>query len=121
MVRPSVVFAHRRGLLLRSGQASKGYIPNQIRRRPLTACLRLCDAMKRSARPQPGIGAAIREVREKRGLTQEALATEAGTTLSTLSVIERGLSNPTWATVRDIAAALGVSMADLAKRAEKHE
>jgi transcriptional regulator with XRE-family HTH domain len=76
--------------------------------------------MKRSARPQPEIGAAIREVREKRGLTQEALAAEAGTTLSTLSVIERGRANPTWATVGDIAAALGVSVAELAKCAEKH-
>lgn len=77
--------------------------------------------MKRSARPQPAIGAAIRQLREKRGLTQEALATEAGTTLSTLSVIERGLANPTWATVHDIAAALGVSIGDLAKLSEKHE
>ena len=75
--------------------------------------------MKRSARPQPEIGAAIRQLREKRGLTQEALASDAGTTLSTLSVIERGLANPTWATIRDIAAALGVSMSDLAKLAEK--
>lgn len=77
--------------------------------------------MKRSARPQPAIGAAIRQLREKRGLTQEALATEAGTTLSTLSVIERGLANPTWATVRDIAAALGVSIGELAKLSERHE
>jgi transcriptional regulator with XRE-family HTH domain len=77
--------------------------------------------MKRSARPQPAIGAAIRQLREKRGLTQEVLASKAGTTLSTLSVIERGLANPTWATVRDIAAALGVSIAELAKLSEKHE
>jgi transcriptional regulator with XRE-family HTH domain len=77
--------------------------------------------MKRSARPQPAIGAAIRQLRGRQGLTQETLAAEAGTTLSTLSVIERGLANPTWATLRDIAAALGVSMAELAKLAEKHE
>ncbi len=77
--------------------------------------------MKRSIRPQPAVGAAIRQLREQRGLTQEALATEANTTLSTLSVIERGLANPTWATLSDIAAALGVSVAELAKLAEKHE
>lgn len=77
--------------------------------------------MKRSVRPQPAIGAAIRQLREKRGMTQEGLASEAGTTLSTLSVIERGLANPTWATVRDIADALGVSIGELAKRSEKHE
>lgn len=36
-----------------------------------------------------------------------------------LSLIERGEANPTWNTVHGIAAALGVSMADLAKAAEK--
>ena len=77
--------------------------------------------MKRSARPQPGLGAAIRQLRQKRRITQEALAAEAGVTLSTLSVIERGLANPTWATARDIAAALGVSIGELAKLSEKHE
>jgi transcriptional regulator with XRE-family HTH domain len=77
--------------------------------------------MKRSAQPQPAIGAAIRALREKRGMTQETLASDAKTTLSTLSVIERGLANPTWATVRDIATALGVSIGELAKLSEKHE
>jgi transcriptional regulator with XRE-family HTH domain len=77
--------------------------------------------MKRSARPQPAIGAAIRALREKRGMTQETLASDAKTTLSTLSVIERGLANPTWATVRDIATALRVSIGELAKLSEKHE
>ena len=60
-------------------------------------------------------------LREKRGMTQETLASDAETTLSTLSVIERGLANPTWATVRDIATALGVSIGELAKLSEKHE
>jgi transcriptional regulator with XRE-family HTH domain len=77
--------------------------------------------MKRSIRPQPAVGAAIRQLREERGLTQEALASEADVTLSTLSVIERGLANPTWATIGDIVVALGVSMADLAKLAEEHQ
>jgi transcriptional regulator with XRE-family HTH domain len=77
--------------------------------------------MKRSSRPQPAIGAAVRQLREKRGMTQEALASQAGITLSTLSVIERGLANPTWATMRDIAAALGVSIGELAKLSEQHE
>jgi hypothetical protein len=34
-------------------------------------------------------------------------------------MIEGGNGNPTWATVRDIADALGVSMGDLAKLADK--
>lgn len=40
-------------------------------------------------------------------------------TASTYGLIERGQSNPTWATVDDIASALGVSMGELAKRADK--
>lgn len=55
------------------------------------------------------------------GLTQEAVAHDAGITTATLGVIERGLSNPTWATVKGIAAALGVSMVELAKATQKHE
>jgi transcriptional regulator with XRE-family HTH domain len=40
-------------------------------------------------------------------------------TASTFGLIERGQSNPTWATVEDIAAALGVSMVELARVAQK--
>lgn len=77
--------------------------------------------MRNSSRPQPALGIAIRQLREKHGATQEETATAAGIAVPTLSHIEAGHANPTWATVRDIAAALGVSVADLAKRAEKHE
>ncbi len=75
--------------------------------------------MASSRRPQRALGQAIRELREKRGLTQEVVAHEAGVTASTYGLIERGQSNPTWATVGDIASALGVSMGELAKRADK--
>lgn len=69
--------------------------------------------------PQPALGKAIRQLREKRGASQEGLAHDAGVTTGTISTIERGLSNPTWATVEAIAAALGVSIAELAKLTEK--
>jgi transcriptional regulator with XRE-family HTH domain len=75
--------------------------------------------MAPSQRPQHALGRAIRQIREKRGLTQEAVAHEAGVTTSTYGLIERGQSNPTWATVEDIASALEVSMVELAKRADK--
>jgi len=75
--------------------------------------------MRRSERPQPALGKAVRQLREKRGYTQTDLAAKASIADPTLSMIERGRSNPTWATVRDIADALGVSMADLAKLADK--
>jgi transcriptional regulator with XRE-family HTH domain len=75
--------------------------------------------MAPSQRPQRALGQAIRQVREKRDLTQEAVAHQAGVTASTYGLIERGQSNPTWATVQDIASALGVSVVELAKRAER--
>ena len=74
-----------------------------------------------SEQPQPALGKAIRQLRDQRGVSQEALAYEAGVTSGTLSLIERGLSNPTWGTVKGIAAALSVSAADLAKLAERFE
>jgi transcriptional regulator with XRE-family HTH domain len=75
--------------------------------------------MQHSDRPQPALGKAIRQLREKRGVTQEALGGDAGVTGRTLSLIERGHANPKWATVGDIAQALGVSMGELAKLADK--
>ena len=69
--------------------------------------------MPAPAEPQPELGAVIRELREKRRVSQENLAHDAGVTTGTLSSIERGKSNPTWATVRAIADALEVSMGKL--------
>ena len=77
--------------------------------------------MGRPDEPQPALGQAIRQLREKRGTTQEALAFEAGVTTGTLSLIERGQSNPAWGTVKAIAAALDVTTADLAKLSLKFE
>jgi transcriptional regulator with XRE-family HTH domain len=74
--------------------------------------------MGRPDEPQPALGKAIRQLREKRGATQEALAYEAGVTTGTLSLIERGQSNPAWGTIQGIAGALGTSMGDLAHLAD---
>lgn len=52
---------------------------------------------------------------------REALAYEAGVTTGTLSLIERGQSNPAWGTVKAIAKALGVPMGDLARLADKFD
>jgi XRE family transcriptional regulator, regulator of sulfur utilization len=73
---------------------------------------------RQTVKPQPALGKAIRELRQKRGATLETVAGEAGITLNMLSLIERGEGNPTWATVRGIAAALGVPVSTLAKAAE---
>lgn len=68
--------------------------------------------------PQVALGKAIRDLRHKRGDSLEALAPKAGISLNMLSVIERGEANPTWNTVHGIAAALDVSVVELAKAAE---
>jgi transcriptional regulator with XRE-family HTH domain len=65
--------------------------------------------------PQPALGEAVRQLREKRGLTQEGLAQDAGVTTGTVSLVERGRSNPAWGTVKALADGLGVSMVDLVK------
>jgi transcriptional regulator with XRE-family HTH domain len=77
--------------------------------------------MRYSGRPQPALGKAIRQLRQKRGLTQVALGEKAGITGRSLSLIERGHANPTWGTVKSIAEALGVSMGELGRLADKHE
>ena len=70
--------------------------------------------MRRSDQPQAALGEAIRQLREKRGMTQEALAHAAGITVGHLSTIERGHSNPTWGTAKKIANALDTSLGRLA-------
>lgn len=75
----------------------------------------------KTSQAQPALGKAIRELRHKRDTTLEVLAGKAGITPNMLSLIERGEGNPTWATVNGVAKALGVSVAELAKAAEKFE
>lgn len=70
---------------------------------------------------QRALGSVIRELRGKRGSSQETLAQGAGITPNMLSLIERGEGNPSWATVQGIAGALGIKASELAKLAEKHE
>lgn len=77
--------------------------------------------MRRSARPQAALGEAIRHLRTKRKATQEQVATAAGITPATLSLIERGQANPTWDTAHKLANALGVTLNELARVAEAHE
>jgi transcriptional regulator with XRE-family HTH domain len=77
--------------------------------------------MRRSDQPQPALGKAIRQLREERGMTQEVLAHAAGVTVGHLSTIERGHSNPTWATVKAISSALGLPMDELARLASTLE
>ena len=58
----------------------------------------------------------IKKLRKQRKLSQEELAKKAGVTYSTLIKLESGVNkNPTIKTIQQIAAALEVSLDELAK------
>lgn len=59
-------------------------------------------------------GERIRDLRQREGMTQEALAYVAGLAHMTISRIERGSPRPSMDALRKIATALGVSLDDLA-------
>jgi transcriptional regulator with XRE-family HTH domain len=71
--------------------------------------------------PQPALGKAIKQRREERGLSQEALGHAAGIHPTWISHIESGRNNPAWGSVKRIAAALGLKVSELAARAEELE
>lgn len=59
------------------------------------------------------LAAVLRRLREERGESQEVVAFHAGITSGSLARIELGQSSPAWTTVRWIAEALDISLADL--------
>lgn len=61
----------------------------------------------------PISGAKIRLLRENAGLTQEELAEKCPVNAASISNIERGVFQPRVKTAHAIAAALGVTVADL--------
>ncbi len=68
--------------------------------------------MRRTEADQ-ALAAVLRDLREQKGITQEALAFKADVTISALSRVERGLSSPVWRTIQAIAGALDVSMVEV--------
>ncbi len=75
--------------------------------------------MPRTAKPDPALAAAIRRLREERGLTREAVAFHAGITTGSLARIELAQSAPAWFTVLRVAGALDVPLVELARRVEE--
>lgn len=71
--------------------------------------------------PQPALGGAIRRIRKRKGLKQEELAHLADLHATWVSKIEKGRTNPTWGTVRRLAAVLDVTLVELAATAERIE
>jgi transcriptional regulator with XRE-family HTH domain len=64
-------------------------------------------------------GKVLAEYRTKSGLTQEKLAEIAGYDRTYISLLERGLRQPTITTIFDISSALGISPSNLIKEVEK--
>lgn len=56
-----------------------------------------------------GFGVRLKVLREKAGLTQEALARLAGLSTSFVSKLEQRDVDPAWSTVRSLAKALNIS------------
>jgi transcriptional regulator with XRE-family HTH domain len=69
---------------------------------------------------EPMIGASLRHVRRRRGLTLRAVAESAGVTESFLSQVERDIASPSIATLRRIAVALGTSIGVILDEAGPH-
>jgi transcriptional regulator with XRE-family HTH domain len=63
-------------------------------------------------------GVLLRELRVKKGFTQEGLATDCNLDRTYISMLERGLRQPTLATLFKIAEALSVSPSSMVKELE---
>ena len=65
-------------------------------------------------------GRALKDIRMARGLSQEEAGFRAGVGRRFFGEVERGESNPTFATILKISRGLEVSAADIVGRAEAH-
>jgi transcriptional regulator with XRE-family HTH domain len=63
----------------------------------------------------PELACTLRAIRESQGRSQEAVAHGAGIAVNSLRRIEYGETNPTWTTVRAVAAELGISIEELGR------
>jgi transcriptional regulator with XRE-family HTH domain len=70
--------------------------------------------------PEHGaLGEAVRRLRTEAGLSQEQLAERASTDLTQVGGIERGVRNPSYATLVRLAAGLEVSVGELTTLADQ--
>ena len=63
-------------------------------------------------------GKVLREVRKKRGISQESLALQSGLDRTFISLLERDLRQPTLSSIFQIAKALGIAPSELIKMVE---
>lgn len=77
----------------------------------------MADGMSTDRR---ALGAALRELRQRRGTSQARLAAESGIHRSYLGGIERGTRNPTYLSMVRVAEALGTTVSKWLALAERH-
>jgi transcriptional regulator with XRE-family HTH domain len=70
---------------------------------------------------QLALGLAVKARRQEVGLTQEALANETELHQRWISNVETGKRNPSYGSLRRLAAGLGLPVSDLIARAEQIE
>ena len=66
------------------------------------------------------LGGIIRAERQKRGLSQEALAALSGLSRTHIGEIERGEVGISFAALEDTATGLGIGLSELIQRYEQH-
>jgi transcriptional regulator with XRE-family HTH domain len=77
--------------------------------------------MTPSPKIDPALVTVLCGLRAQVGISQEALAFEAGLTIATLSRIERGVTNPAWSSIRDITRALEIRLDELGAAIHAYE
>jgi transcriptional regulator with XRE-family HTH domain len=70
---------------------------------------------------QTALGLAVKARRQEREITQETLANDTGLHQRWISNVETGKRNPSYASLRRLAAGLGLSASELLARAEQIE
>jgi transcriptional regulator with XRE-family HTH domain len=68
-----------------------------------------------------GLARRIRALRERRGLTQEDFAARCGISVSFASLLERGERSPSYETLLQVAAALGLPLSELFRLEEEDD
>jgi transcriptional regulator with XRE-family HTH domain len=65
------------------------------------------------------LGEAVRQLRLEAEMSQEQLAEAAGTDLTQVGGVERGVRNPSYTTLLRLAGALGTSVGEMTGRADR--
>jgi transcriptional regulator with XRE-family HTH domain len=71
---------------------------------------------KATLTPEEAFAKVLREIREERGLSQEALGYESNYHRTYIGMLERGLMNPSLRTVLSVSSALNIAPGEIVQR-----